>query len=173
MEASADKKLVGKVIHYFTKIGVAVIELSDELKAGDVISVQGMSTDFQQAVDSMQIEHESVKRAGKGQAVGLKVADRVREGDLVFKVAEGAAERKLVGKVSHYFTKIGVAVIDLSSELKTGDEILFEGATTNFQQAVGSMQIEHEKVAKAGKGQAVGLQVEQRVREGDLVFKAS
>jgi putative protease len=167
------KRLVGKVTHYFTKIGVAVVELSGELKAGDRIAVQGMSTDLQQAVDSMQIEHDSVKRAGKGQAIGIKVEQRVREGDLVFFVPGSAAEKEPVGKISHYFTKIGVAVIELSGELKVGDRISIEGMTTDLQQAVDSMQIEHEKVAKAGKGQAIGIKVEQRVREGDLVFKLS
>lgn len=167
------KRLVGKVTHFFTKIGVAVVELSGELKAGDRIAVQGMSTDFQQAVDSMQIEHDSVKRAGKGQSVGLKVEQRVREGDFVFVVSGAAAEKKPVGKIAHYFTKIGVAVIELSDELKAGDRISIEGMTTDIQQTVDSMQIEHEKVAKAGKGQAIGLKVEQRVREGDLVFKLS
>jgi len=167
------KRLVGKVTHFFTKIGVAVVELSGELKAGDRIAVQGMSTDFQQAVDSMQIEHDSMKRAGKGQAVGLKVEQRVREGDFVFVVSGAAAEKKPVGKIAHYFTKIGVAVIELSDELKAGDRISIEGMTTDIQQTVDSMQIEHDKVTKAGKGQAIGLKVEQRVREGDLVFKLS
>jgi putative protease len=173
MEAQVEKKLVGKVIHYFTKIGVAVIELSGELKAGDIITVQGMSTNFQQTVDSMQVEHENVKRAGKGQSVGLKVEQRVREGDFVFSGAGAAAEKKLIGKIDHYFAKIGVAVIELSGELKAGDRISIEGMTTDLQQTVSSMQIEHESVAKAGKGQAVGLKVEQRVREGDLVYKIS
>lgn len=80
-------------------------------------------------------------------------------------------EKKLVGKVAHYFTKIGVGVIELSDELKVGDRISIEGATTNIQQTVDSMQIEHENVQSAGAGQSIGLKVEQRVREGDLVYK--
>jgi translation elongation factor EF-1alpha len=82
----AEKKLVGKVAHYFTKIGVGVIELSDELEVGDRISIEGMTTNLQQTVDSMQIEHENVERAGPGQSIGLKVEQRVREGDLVYKL---------------------------------------------------------------------------------------
>ena len=81
-----EKKLIGKVAHYFTKIGVGVIELSDELKVGDRISIEGMTTNLQQTVDSMQIEHENVKSAGPGQSIGLKVEQRVREGDLVYKL---------------------------------------------------------------------------------------
>ncbi|MFN4132853.1 MAG: translation elongation factor-like protein [Candidatus Hadarchaeales archaeon] len=86
MEAQPEKKLVGKVTHYFTKISVGVIELSDELKVGDKISIEGRTTNFQQTVESMQIEHKNVEKAGKGQAIGLKLTNRAREGDLVFKI---------------------------------------------------------------------------------------
>ncbi len=82
------KKLVGKVTHYFTKIGVGVIELSDELRVGDRISIEGSTTNFQQVVESMQIERQPVQSAGPGQSIGLKVKDRVREGDLVYKILE-------------------------------------------------------------------------------------
>ena len=85
-EAPVEKKLVGKVAHYFTKIGVGVIELSDELKVGDRISIEGATTNIQQTVDSMEIEHEKVPSAGAGDSIGLKVAQRVREGDLVYKL---------------------------------------------------------------------------------------
>jgi len=81
-----EKKLIGKVIHYFTKIGVGVIELSDELKVGGRISIEGMTTNLQQTVDSMQIEHENVQSAGPGQSIGMKVEQRVRQGDLVYKL---------------------------------------------------------------------------------------
>ncbi len=81
-----EKKIVGKVTHFFTKIGVAIVELSDELKAGDNISIEGVTTNLQQVVDSMQIEHENVPKANAGQSIGLKVGQRVREGDLVFKL---------------------------------------------------------------------------------------
>ncbi len=86
---------------------------------------------------------------------------------------EPQPEKKLVGKVTHYFTKISVAVVELTDELKIGDRISIEGHTTNFQQTVTSMQIEHQNVEKAGPGQSIGLKVEQRVREGDLVYKLS
>ena len=79
-------KVVGKITHYFNKIGVAVVELSDELKTGDQILIKGKNTNFQQTVDSMQIEHKPVEVAKAGQSIGLKVVDRVREGDLVYKV---------------------------------------------------------------------------------------
>jgi putative protease len=82
-------------------------------------------------------------------------------------------EKKPIGKIAHYFTKISVAVIDLSDELKVGDRISIEGATSNFEQAVNSMQIEHDDVRSATAGQSVGMKVDQRVRQGDLVFKVS
>ncbi|GAG69854.1 hypothetical protein ES703_19979 [subsurface metagenome] len=85
-EAPIEKKLVGKISHYFTKIGVGVVELSDELKVGDRISIEGATTNIQQTVDSMQIEHQNVQSAGSGQSIGLKIVERTREGDLVYKL---------------------------------------------------------------------------------------
>jgi len=82
------EKLIGKVTHYFNNISVAVIELKDTLKVGDVIHIKGATTDFTQEVESMQIEHENVDTAKKGQAIGLKVNEPVRENDDVYKVVE-------------------------------------------------------------------------------------
>ena len=80
-------KLIGRVIHYFDRIGVAVISLDAPLKVGDTIRiVGGESTDFTQEVGSMEIEHEKIKKAKKGQEVGLKVKEKVREGYKVYKV---------------------------------------------------------------------------------------
>lgn len=79
-------KEIGKITHFFSKINVAVVELKATLSVGDKIRVQGPSTDFEQAVESMQIEHENVKTAKAGQSVGLKINDRVREHDIVYKV---------------------------------------------------------------------------------------
>lgn len=81
----AEAKLVGKITHYFTNIGVAVIELSGGLKKKDKIHIKGASTDIEQTVDSMQIEHNPVAEAKKGQSVGLKTKGVVRVGDAVFK----------------------------------------------------------------------------------------
>jgi len=79
-------KEVGKVTHFFSKIGVAVVELKDTLSVGDKIRFQGPTTDFEQTVQSMQIEHENVKTAKKGQSIGLKVDQRVRENDTVYRI---------------------------------------------------------------------------------------
>ncbi len=80
------EKPVGKITHYYSKIGVGIIELKDSLKVGDKIKIKGHSTEFEQDVDSIQIDHKEVKEANSGQIVGLKVDDKVREGDEVFKV---------------------------------------------------------------------------------------
>lgn len=77
---------IGKVTHFFSKISVAVIELKASLSVGDRIVIKGSTTDLEQAVESMQIEHENVKRAEAGQSIGLKVSGRVRESDTVYKM---------------------------------------------------------------------------------------
>lgn len=80
-------KLIGKVTHYFSKIGVAVIELSDKLSVGDTIRiVGGEATDFSQTVDSMEMEHEKIKEAKAGDSIGIKVKEKVREGYQVYKI---------------------------------------------------------------------------------------
>lgn len=80
-------QLVGRISHYFDHIEVAVIDLKAPLSVGDTIRVVGgEETDFEQAVDSMESEHEKVKKAKKGDSVGLKVKEKVREGYKVYKV---------------------------------------------------------------------------------------
>jgi hypothetical protein len=79
---------IGKVTHYFRKIGVAVLELSRDLKVGDKIHILGYTTDFEQVVNSMQIDHKSVEAVGPGDDVALKVANIVRKGDEVFRASE-------------------------------------------------------------------------------------
>lgn len=76
---------VGRITHFFSKISVAVIELKKPLKVGDTIAIKGPTTDFEQPVDSMQIEHKDVQKAEAGQSIGLKVVQRVRETDVVYK----------------------------------------------------------------------------------------
>jgi len=82
-------------------------------------------------------------------------------------------ELQEVGKVAHFFTKISVAVIDLTAPISVGDRILIKGPTTNLEQTVKSMEIEHEKVTRAEAGQSIGLKVDDRVRESDIVYKIS
>jgi putative protease len=76
---------VGHVTHYFSKISVAVLELTAPLSVGDRILIKGPSTDFEQVVESMQIEHQNIQRAEAGQSIGLKTIEHARERDMVYK----------------------------------------------------------------------------------------
>jgi len=82
-----ERKKVGEVFHFFGHIGVAAIRLTDgSLAIGDTVQIQGPTTNVEQTVDSLQIEHATVSTAGAGQEVGMKVRDRVREKDFVYKL---------------------------------------------------------------------------------------
>lgn len=84
-----EEKKVGEVIKFFGKISVAAIKLSEgSLKVGDKIHILGHTTDFTQTVDSMQIENKNVQEAGPGADIGIKVIEKVREHDIVYKVIE-------------------------------------------------------------------------------------
>jgi putative protease len=76
---------VGHITHFFSKISVAVVELTAPLTTGDRILVKGPATDFEQVVESMQIEHKDIQRAEAGQNIGLKTTQHVRERDVVYK----------------------------------------------------------------------------------------
>ena len=77
---------------------------------------------------------------------------------------------KEVGKVSSYFSHVGVAAIKLSSGLKVGDKIHIKGHTTDFEEKVKGMQIEKKEVSKAKKGDHIGIKVPEKVRPSDKVF---
>ena len=78
---------IGEVVKFFAKPGVAAIVMTDiGLKTGDTIHIKGHTTDLTQQVDSMQIDNRSVDEAGIGDDVGIKVTDRVRPGDIAYKV---------------------------------------------------------------------------------------
>jgi len=79
---------IGKVTHYYTRLGVAVLELDDELKLGDTVLFLGHTTEFTQEVSSMEVNHHKIQSAGPGMEVALKVDDEVRKGDLIYKVVE-------------------------------------------------------------------------------------
>ncbi|PIY96174.1 MAG: translation elongation factor-like protein [Candidatus Kerfeldbacteria bacterium CG_4_10_14_0_8_um_filter_42_10] len=75
-----------------------------------------------------------------------------------------------MGKITHYFGKIKVGIIELTSVLKVGDKIHIKGNATDFEQGVASMQIEHEEIPEGKAGDSIGIKVNDQVREGDLVF---
>ena len=80
-------------------------------------------------------------------------------------------ELREVGKVSHFYNKINVAVIELKDTISVGDQIFIKGPTTDIKQTVDSMEIEHEKIKQATAGHSVGMKIKGRVRENDIVYK--
>ena len=81
-------------------------------------------------------------------------------------------KEKLIGKITHYFSNIEVAVINLASPLKVGEKIrVVGGQETDFDQEVGSMQIDRKEVKTGKKGDSVGLKIKEKVHEGYKVYK--
>jgi hypothetical protein len=83
VKAEKKEKVLGMVDHFFGNISVAAIKVKSPIKVGDVIHIKGHTTDFTQKIDSMQIEHQSVLKAKKGDDIGIKVKEKVREHDVV------------------------------------------------------------------------------------------
>ncbi len=81
-----EQKPIGEVIHYYDHIGVAVVKFNREVKVGETVNFKGANTDFSQTIGSIQYEHENIKSAKKGQDVGIKVDEKVREGYKVYEV---------------------------------------------------------------------------------------
>lgn len=81
------------------------------------------------------------------------------------------AVKTLVGKVSHYFNHVGVAIVEVSKPIKIGETISIEGSITNFKQNVTSMQIDKKPIQSAKSGQSIGLKVDNLVKKGDSVYK--
>lgn len=85
--AEAGEEEVGEVFTFFSKVGVAGIKLKGTLNVGDRIRLKGSTTNFEQTVDSMQVEHTPVQSAGNGDSIGVKMVDRVRPGDKVLRLS--------------------------------------------------------------------------------------
>ncbi|KKS64812.1 MAG: hypothetical protein UV40_C0030G0007 [Parcubacteria group bacterium GW2011_GWA1_42_7] len=83
-----EEKLIGKVTHFYGKINVGIILLSEELNKGERIHFVGPTTDFEQEVESMQVDHSEVEEAQTGREIGMKVIRKVKENDEVYKVNE-------------------------------------------------------------------------------------
>lgn len=81
-----EERAIGKVTHFFGRISVAVLDLTEPLRVGDTIHIKGHTTDLTERVESMQIEHKDVPEAKPGDKVAIKVAGHVRERDVVYKV---------------------------------------------------------------------------------------
>ncbi|MDP3052690.1 MAG: translation elongation factor-like protein [bacterium] len=83
---SCKEKPIGEITHYFGGINVAIIKFKKTVEVGEKIKIKGANTDFEQAIESMQYEHKDIKSAKKNQEVGIKVSEKVREGDMVYPV---------------------------------------------------------------------------------------
>ena len=83
-----------------------------------------------------------------------------------------ATKGKPIGKVTHYYGDLSVAIVKFNRSFSCGEKVHFSGATTDFKETVKSMQYEHKSIETAKKGQEVGIKVGDKVREGDLVFEA-
>lgn len=79
---------------------------------------------------------------------------------------------KPVGTVTHFYTKIRVAIVKFNKKVSVGTELHYKGATTDFVDATKSMQYDHKEIKAAPKGKQIGIKVKKRVREGDLVYIA-
>lgn len=103
-----------------------------------------------------------------------KAAGKKKTKALVAKAPSSVAvmpKKKRAGVVTHFYSHISVAVVKVEDSIKLGDKISIEGATTNFKQKAGSMQIDRKDITEAKKGQEIGLKVDDKVREGDIVYK--
>ncbi len=114
-----------------------------------------------------------VKKAVKKVVKKTKQAVKPAKKKVVEKCScECKEEGKLVGRITHYFSNIEVAVVDLTAPLKEGDNVrIVGGEATDFEQEVKSMQVDHKEVKSAKKGDSVGMKVKEKVHEGYRVFK--
>ncbi|MBU6500425.1 MAG: translation elongation factor-like protein [Patescibacteria group bacterium] len=79
-------------------------------------------------------------------------------------------EQKPIGTVTHFYGNLSVAIVKFSKKVEVGTKVHFKGATTDLEEAIKSMQYDHKGIASAKKGQEVGIKVDGKVREGDLVY---
>lgn len=85
-EAEEKEKLIGKIVHYYGNINVAIIELSAPLEVGQTIHIKGANDDFTEEVQEIQFEHKAIEKGLRGQQVGVKVSQKAHENDQVFLV---------------------------------------------------------------------------------------
>ncbi len=97
LKKAKKEKIAGKIDHYFDKIKVVTTKLKAPLKVGDMIHIKGHTTDFVQPVSSMQIEHVSVQKAKKGEGVGIRVKEFVRDNDIIYFADKKRTEAKKAG----------------------------------------------------------------------------
>lgn len=107
------------------------------------------------------------------QEVDKKVGNKyIKGGDIMVDKAGKADNNDQIGKITHYYSKLGVGIIKLDKALKVGDTIQIKGNTTDFKQKIEEIQLDHKNIDKGEKGQEVGVKLSQKVRDGDVVFIA-
>jgi hypothetical protein len=127
------------------------------------------------AVKRKAAKKKVIKRMVSKVTKGRPVKKAVKKAPLKKAKAKKAAPKKrkenILGEITHYFPKVRAAVIKLKAPLAAGDTIKVKGHTTDFKQAVASMQIDHVTITNAKKGDEIGLLVDSRVRRNDVVYK--
>lgn len=88
------------------------------------------------------------------------------------KIMRKESKEKPIGKVTHYYGNIGVAIVKFNKSVKKGDKFCFCGSDNEFDQVIKSMQFDHKDIETAKKGQEVGIKVDKKVREGDEIYAA-
>ena len=84
VDKADNKDQIGKITHFYSKLGVGIIKLDKELEVGDTIQIKGHTSDFKQKVNEIQFDHKSIEKGEKGKEVGVKLSEKVRDGDIVF-----------------------------------------------------------------------------------------
>lgn len=110
----------------------------------------------------------STRKIIRRKVVKKKLARRPKKKAVIAPKPKG----KIIGRVTHYFPKVRAGVIKLKAPLSVGDVVKIKGHTTDFTQNVSSIQIDHVPINSAKKGQEIGLLVDSRVRQHDVVYKA-
>lgn len=86
MPNSSEPKPIGEVTHFYSHLGVAIVKFNKSVPVGCRVKFKGATTDFEETIKSMQYDHKPIEEAKKGQEVGIKVGEKVRDGDQVFEV---------------------------------------------------------------------------------------
>lgn len=159
-------KQIGEVKHFYSKRSVAAIELTNDVKEGDMIALRNHNHVV--GVTSLQQNHQPIKKGRAGSVVGVKIPKglKVKNHDKVF------LERpELIGRVSNYFSNKKVASIKLTAPLTLGDVIIFRKGHDFYKHVVQQMQINHQNVTWAEPQKwEVGVKVPGKIKRGAKVF---
>ena len=119
-----------------------------------------------------KVKAKKSKKAKKVVKAKRPIAAKKKNGKTKPKTAKAPKQGKPIGKVTHFYGNISVAIVKFNQKVAAGTVLHFKGATTDFNETVKSMQYNHESIAIAPKGKQIGIKVKKKVREGDLVYKA-